>query len=65
MLDVEVLSKQALPGLYLTPWIDSFSDEFLDLCEGVQASCEVKYSVSSSAIKATGALAQETVCEQE
>ena len=54
--DVEVLSKHC-QACTTHHRMDTFSDEFLDWCEGHQASCEVNYCGSSSVMESTGALA--------
>ena len=50
-------TEQALPGLCTHHGMDTSSDEFLDWREGHQASCEVNYCDSSSAMESTEAFA--------
>ena len=50
-------TEQALAGFAIHHEINTSSDEFLDWWEGHQASCEVNYCGSSSAMESTGALA--------
>ena len=56
VLDVEVLSKHC-QACAKHHEINTSSDEILDWWEGHQASCEVNYCSSSSAMESTGALA--------
>ena len=56
VLDVEVLSKHCQASATYHE-MNTFSDEILDWWEGHQASCEVNYCGSSSAMESTGALA--------
>ena len=53
---VEVLSKHC-QACAIHHGMDTSSDEFLDWLEGQQASCEVNYCGSPSAMESTGALA--------
>ena len=56
VLDVEVLSKHC-QACAIHHEMNTSSDEILDWWEGHQASCEVNYCGSSSAMESTGALA--------
>ena len=56
VLDVEVLSKHC-QACATHHGMDTSSDDFLDWWVGHQASCEVYYCGSSSAMESTGALA--------
>ena len=62
--NVEVLSKHC-QACATHHEMNTSSEEILDWWEGHQASCEVNYCGSSSAMESTGALAIWKRCEQE